>query len=144
MDFPFMDYQFDLLQRSILELSKNNAFSGTQQSVGERSLLTITQEVAKAYKDKDLNQIVQFSDMYEGIRGILQTKIQSDIQQAERTLDDELAVSVLKALFLIKYVKGFPSTTDNITKIMLTLDTTSEYKSHTEALNKLVLRYIIY
>ena len=106
MDFPFMDYQFDLLQRSILELSKNNAFSGTQQSVGERSLLTITQEVAKAYKDKDLNQIVQFSDMYEGIRGILQTKIQSDIQQAERTLDDELAVSVLKALFLIKYVKG--------------------------------------
>ena len=141
MDFPFMDYQFDLLQRSILELSKNNAFSGTQQSVGERSLLTITQEVAKAYKDKDLNQIVQFSDMYEGIRGILQTKIQSDIQQAERTLDDELAVSVLKALFLIKYVKGFPSTTDNITKIMLpTLDTDfPEYKSRIqEALNKLV------
>ncbi len=141
IDFPFVDYQFDLLQRSIIELSKNNAFSGTQQSVGERSLLTITQEVAKAYKDKDLNQIVQFSDMYEGIRGILQTKIQSDIQQAERTLDDELAVSVLKALFLIKYVKGFPSTTDNITKIMLpTLDTDfPEYKSRIqEALNKLV------
>lgn len=141
IDFPFVDYQFDLLQRSIIELSKNNAFSGTQQSVGERSLLTITQEVAKAYKDKDLNQMVQFSDMYEGIRGILQTKIQSDIQQAERTLDDELAVSVLKALFLIKYVKGFPSTTDNITKIMLpTLDTDfPEYKSRIqEALNKLV------
>lgn len=141
IDFPFVDYQFDLLQRSIIELSKNNAFSGTQQSVGERSLLTITQEVAKAYKDKDLNQIVQFSDMYEGIRGILQTKIQSDIQQAERTLDDELAVSVLKVLFLIKYVKGFPSTTDNITKIMLpTLNTDfPEYKSRIqEALNKLV------
>jgi len=67
-DFPFIDYQFDLLQRSIIELSKNNAFSGKQQSVGERSLLTITQEVAKAYKDKDLEQIVQFCDMYEGIR----------------------------------------------------------------------------
>ena len=26
-DFPFIDYQFDLLQRSIIELSKNNAFS---------------------------------------------------------------------------------------------------------------------
>lgn len=141
IDFPFIDYQFDLLQRSIIELSKNNAFSGTQQSVGERSLLTITQEVVKAYKDKDMNQIVQFCDMYEGIRGILQTKIQSDIQQAERTLDDELAIDVLKALFLTKYVKGFPSTTDNITKIMLpTLDTDfPEYKSHIqEALNKLV------
>lgn len=141
IDFPFIDYQFDLLQRSIIELSKNNAFSGTQQSVGERSLLTITQEVAKAYREKDLNHIVQFCDMYEGIRGILQTKIQSDIQQAERTLDDELAINVLKTLFLIKYVKGFPSTTDNITKIMLpTLNTDfPEYKSRIqEALNKLV------
>ena len=42
--FPFMDYQFNLLQASIIELSKNNAFSGKQQSVGERSMLTITQE----------------------------------------------------------------------------------------------------
>ena len=141
IDFPFIDYQFDLLQRSIIELSKNNAFTGRQQSVGERSLLTITQEVAKAYKDKDLNQIVQFCDMYEGIRGILQTKIQSDIQQAERTLDDEMALKVLKALFLVKYVKGFPSNVDNITKIMLpTLNTDfPEYKSKIqEALNKLV------
>ena len=141
IDFPFVDYQFDLLQRCIIELSKNNAFSGRQQSVGERSLLTITQEVAKAYKDKDLNQIVQFCDMYEGIRGILQTKIQTDIQQAEKTLDDDMALKVLKALFLVKYVKGFPSTVDNITKIMLpTLDTDfPEYKSKIqEALNKLV------
>ena len=140
-DFPFIDYQFDLLQRSIVELSKNNAFSGKQQSVGERSLLTITQEVAKAYKDKDLEQIVQFCDMYEGIRGILQTKVQSDIQQAERTLNDEMALKVLKVLFLVKYVKGFPSTVDNITKIMLpTLDTDfPEYKSQIqEALNRLV------
>ncbi len=141
IDFPFVDYQFDLLQRCIIELSKNNAFSGKQQSVGERSLLTITQEVAKAYKDKDLNHIVQFCDMYEGIRGILQTKIQSDIQQAEHTLDDEMALKVLKALFLVKYVKGFPSNVDNITKIMLpTLDSDfPEYKSKIqEALNKLV------
>ena len=146
IDFPFVDYQFDLLQRCIIELSKNNAFSGRQQSVGERSLLTITQEVAKAYKDKDLNHIVQFCDMYEGIRGILQTKIQSDIQQAEKTLDDEMALKVLKALFLVKYVKGFPSNVDNITKIMLpTLDSDfPEYKSKIqEALNKLVhLSYI--
>jgi hypothetical protein len=141
IDFPFVDYQFDLFQRAIIELSKNNAFSGKQQSVGERSLLTITQEVAIAYKDKDLNQIVQFCDMYEGIRGILQTKIQTDIQQAEHTLGDELALKVLKTLFLVKYVKGFPSTSDNITKIMLpTLDTDfPEFKSRIqESLNKLV------
>ena len=139
--FPFMDYQFNLLQASIIELSKNNAFSGKQQSVGERSMLTITQDVAKIYKDKELDQIVQFCDMYEGLRGVLQTKISSDIQQAERTLNDELALKVLKALFLLKYVKGFPSTLDNITRVMLpTLDTDfPAYRSDIqEALNKLV------
>lgn len=145
-DFPFIDYQFDLVQSSIIELSKNNAFSGKQQSVGERSLLTITQEVAKTYADKDLDHIVQFCDMYEGLRGILQTKIQSDIQQAERTLDNPLALKVLKTLFLVKYVKGFPTTLDNITKLLLpTLDTDFQAfrsKIH-EALNKLVhLSYI--
>lgn len=139
--FPFMDYQFNLLQSSIIELSKNNAFSGKQQSVGERSMLTITQDVAKLYKDKELDQIVQFCDMYEGLRGVLQTKISSDIQQAERTLNDELALKVLKVMFLLKYVKGFPSTLDNITRIMLpTLDTDfPAYRSDIqEALNKLV------
>lgn len=139
--FPFMDYQFNLMQVSIIELSKNNAFSGKQQSVGERSMLTITQEVAKAYKDKDMNHIVQFCDIYEGLRGVLQTKISSDIQQAERTLNDELALKVLKVLFLLKYVKGFPTSLDNITRLMLpTLDTDfPAFRSDIqEALNKLV------
>lgn len=139
--FPFVDYQFNLLQASIIELSKNNAFSGKQQSVGERSMLTITQDVAKLYKNKDLNQIVQFCDMYEGLRGVLQTKISNDILQAERTLNDELALKVLKTLFLVKYVKGFPSSLDNITRVMLpTLDTDfPAFRSDIqEALNKLV------
>ncbi len=141
IDFPFIDYQFDLLQRAVIELSKNNAFTGRQQSVGERSLLTITQDVAKSYKEKDLSRIIRFSDMYEGIRGILQTKVQSDIQQAEKTLNDDFALSVLKALFLVKYVKGFPSTVDNITKILLPSlneDIVSYKEKVKEALNKLV------
>lgn len=141
VDFPFIDYQFNLVQAAIIELSKNNAFSGKQQSVGERSLLSIAQEVAKAYKDYDLTRIVRFCDMYKGIQGSLQAKIQNDILQAERTLGDEMALDVLKTLFLVKYVKGFPSTVDNITKILLpTLDTDfPEYRKKVqEALNLLV------
>lgn len=141
VDFPFIDYQFNLVQAAIIELSKNNAFSGKQQSVGERSLLSIAQEVAKTYKDYDLTRIVRFCDMYKGIQGSLQAKIQNDILQAERTLGDEMALDVLKTLFLVKYVKGFPSTVDNITKILLpTLDTDfPEYRKKVqEALNLLV------
>lgn len=139
--FPFVDYQFNLLQASIIELSKNNAFSGRQQSVGERSMLTITQDVARLYKDRDLKQMVRFCDMYEGLRGVLQVKISNDILQAERTLGDTLAINVLKTLFLVKYVKGFPTSLDNITRVMLpTLDTDfPAYRSNIQdALNKLV------
>ena len=66
-----------------------------------------------------MTRIVQFSDMYEGLESQLQTKIRSDIQQAERTLGDELALKVLKTLFLLKYVAGFPTTVDNLTKLLL-------------------------
>ena len=141
ISFPFMDYQFSLLQKSIIELSSHSAFTGTQTSVGERSMLSIMQTVAKRYKDKDLSKIVRFCDMYEGLRDILQTRITSDIQQAERALNDTLALDVLKALFLLKYVNGFPATLDNITRILLpTLDSDfPAYRSDIhEALNKLV------
>lgn len=141
IDFPFVDYQLNLLQQSIVNLSKNNAFTGDKNSVGERSLLAITHQVANDYKDFGLDRIVQFSDMYEGIRDQLQSKTQSDIMQAEKTLDDELALKVLKALFLLKYVNGFPTTTDNIAKILLpTFDTDfPEFKKQVqEALNKLM------
>ena len=140
-DFPFVDYQFDLLQQSIINLSKNNAFTGEQNSVGERSLLAVTHQIANAYKDFDYSRIVQFSDMYEGIRAQLQARIHNDIMQAERTLGDELALKVLKTLFMLKYVAGFPTTVDNITKILLpTFDTDyPDFKSKVqEALNKLV------
>lgn len=140
-DFPFVDYQFDLLQQSVINLSKNNAFTGERHSVGERSLLAVTHQVANSYKDFDFSRIVQFSDMYEGIRDQLQAKIQNDIIQAERTLGDELVLKVLKALFMLKYVAGFPTDVDNITKILLpSFDTDyPDFKSKVqETLNKLV------
>lgn len=140
-DFPFVDYQFDLLQSSIVNLSKNNAFTGSQQSVGERSMIEIMHTVAKKYSDADLKSIVRFSDMYEGLRGILQARISDDIKQAERTLDDSLALDVLKTLFLLKYVAGFPTTVENITKLLLpTIETDfpAYQQKIQEALNKLL------
>ena len=104
----------------------------------------LLREVINLFNEVDFSDTVEtheFNDMYEGLRGVLQTKISSDIQQAERTLNDDLALKVLKALFLLKYVKGFPSTLDNITRVMLTtLDTDfPAYRSDIqEALNKLV------
>jgi len=117
--YPFIPYQFDLFQASIKALSDHNAFIGSQQSVGERSMLGVFQQVAKAYSGKNIDAIVSFAQMYEGIKDVLQSNIQSDILQADRSIDSELAKSVLRALFLVKYVKGFTATTSNIAILLL-------------------------
>ena len=117
--YPFIPYQFDLFQASIKALSDHNAFIGSQQSVGERSMLGVFQQVAKSNAEKEVDCIVSFSQMYEGIKDVLQSNIQSDIQQAERSIGSVLAVDVLKALFLVKYVKGFHATIGNVVILLL-------------------------
>ncbi|RZK14836.1 MAG: BREX system P-loop protein BrxC, partial [Flavobacterium sp.] len=138
--YPFIPYQFDLFQASIKALSDHNAFIGSQQSVGERSMLGVFQQVAKTYAEKDLNNIVSFSQMYEGIKDVLQSNIQSDILQAERSIDSPLAKDILKALFLVKYVKGFHASVNNIAILLLPkfdIDLTAFHKQVQEALNLL-------
>jgi hypothetical protein len=138
--YPFIPYQFDLFQASIKALSDHNAFIGSQQSVGERSMLGVFQQVAKIYADKNVEEIVSFAKMYEGIKDVLQSNIQSDILQAERLIDDTLAKDVLKALFLVKYVKGFQANLTNIAILLLPsfdVDLNGFHKKVQEALNLL-------
>jgi hypothetical protein len=138
--YPFLPYQFDLFQASIKALSDHNAFIGSQQSVGERSMLGVFQQVAKMYADKDTDDIVSFAHMYEGIKDVLQSNIQSDILQSERSIDSDLAKEALKALFLVKYVKGFNATVGNISILLLPrfdIDLGAFYKQVQEALNLL-------
>ncbi|MBN8706499.1 MAG: BREX system P-loop protein BrxC [Bacteroidetes bacterium] len=138
--YPFIPYQFDLFQAAIKALSDHNAFIGSQQSVGERSMLGVFQQVAKTYAEKDIYSIVSFSRMYEGIRDVLQSNIQSDILQADKSIDSELAKDVLKALFLVKYVKGFHASSGNISILLLPkfdVDLAVFHKQIQEALNLL-------
>lgn len=138
--YPFIPYQFDLFQASIKALSDHNAFIGSQQSVGERSMLGVFQQVAKTYAEKDITNIVSFAQMYEGIKDVLQSNIQSDILQAERSISSDLAKEVLKALFLVKYVKGFQASVGNIAILLLPkfdVDLAAFHKQLQEALNLL-------
>lgn len=138
--YPFIPYQFDLFQASIKALSDHNAFIGSQQSVGERSMLGVFQQVAKTYADKDVTNIVSFAQMYEGIKDVLQSNIQSDILQAGKSIDSDLTNEVLKALFLVKYVKGFQASVGNIAILLLPkfdVDLAFFHKQVQEALNLL-------
>jgi|JI6StandDraft_1071083.scaffolds.fasta_scaffold02713_6 hypothetical protein len=138
--YPFIPYQFDLFQAAIKALSDHNAFIGSQQSVGERSMLGVFQQVAKTYAEKDIENIVSFAQMYEGIKDVLQSNIQSDILQADRSINSNLAKEVLKALFLVKYVKGFQASTGNVAILLLPIfdvDLSVFHKQVQEALNLL-------
>jgi hypothetical protein len=117
--YPFIPYQFDLFQTAIQGISQHNGFEGKHSSVGERSMLGVFREVAIAIAPKAVGQLATFDLMFEGIRTSLKAAIQSAIQLAERNLGDEFAVRLLKALFLVKYVKGFKATVRNISVLML-------------------------
>ncbi|WP_442596650.1 BREX system P-loop protein BrxC [Parapusillimonas sp. JC17] len=117
--YPFIPYQFALFQASIQNLSKQNAFEGKHSSVGERSMLGVFQQVVIQIREHDVGQLATFDRMFEGIRTALKSNIQRAILQAEQHLGDEFAVRLLKALFLVKYVKEFKPSLRNLCVLML-------------------------
>jgi len=112
--YPFVPYQFSLFQASIENLSLHAAFEGKHSSVGERSMLGVFQEVAVEISDKDAGQLATFDRMYEGIRKALKAQIQRSVLNAENQLENDFAKRVLKALLLVKYIKGFNATPRNL------------------------------
>ena len=117
--YPFIPYQFTLFQAAISNLSKHNAFEGQHSSVGERSMLGVFQQVIMKISDNQVGELATFDLMFEGIRTALKSDIQSAILTAESNLDSTFAISVLKALFLVKYIKEFKPTVHNICVLML-------------------------
>lgn len=117
--YPFPPYQYTLFQMAIVSLSQHNAFEGKHSSVGERSMLGVFQEVSKSLADRPVGGLATFDLMFEGIRTALKSSVQQSIQIAEKNLEDPFAVRVLKALFLVKYVKEFKPTARNISILLL-------------------------
>ncbi len=117
--YPFIPYQFSLFQSAIQNLSQHNAFEGKHSSVGERSMLGVFQQVAVQIGEHEIGQLATFDLMFEGIRTALKSNIQRAIIQAENHLDSPFAIRLLKALFLVKYVKEFKPSVRNLCVLML-------------------------
>lgn len=117
--YPFVPYQFNLFQSSIKGLSIHNAFEGRHSSVGERSMLSVCQQVAINVGENDIGYLTTFDLWFEGIRSSLKANIQSAILQAERLLDSNIAIKLLKCLFLVKYVQEFQPTIRNLCVLLI-------------------------
>ena len=116
--YPFHPYQFDLFQLAITQLSKHNAFTGRYLSVGERSMLEVFQEAAKSVRTEPVGRLTAFDAMYDGISASIRGDMQTSIKMAERQLDS-LPVRILKALFLLKWVREFKATPRNVAILLI-------------------------
>ncbi|ANH39552.1 hypothetical protein I601_3145 [Nocardioides dokdonensis FR1436] len=116
--YPFVSYQFPLFQAAIEGISDHNVFEGRNSSVGERSMLGVVQQVAKDIGNVELGTLATFDHMFAGIRASLKSAAQRSIDVAERNLDNKLAIRLLKALFLVKYVESFHATPRNLTVLV--------------------------
>jgi len=138
--YPFIPYQFRLFQAAIQNLSDHNAFDGKHRSVGERSLITVFQDVAKNLQNHKLGDLATFDLMYDGIKRALKANLTRAVNRAESELDNKFAIQVLKALCLVKYIKEFKPTIRNICVLMHSSfdeDVASLRKKVEEALSKL-------
>lgn len=135
--YPFHTYQFDLFQRAIQQLSKHGAFTGKYLSVGERSMLAVFQEVAKAIRDQDVGRLATFNLLYDGIAASIRGDMQTSIKMAERQLGEGIAIRILKSLFLLKWVREFKATPRNVAILLIDrpdLDIRGHEKAVLEAL----------
>ncbi|MCY4562398.1 MAG: BREX system P-loop protein BrxC [Flavobacteriaceae bacterium] len=117
--FPFIPYQFSLFQECRRSLSIRNAFQGKHSSVGERSMLSVFQHVTRQLGESELNSLVSFDRMFDGIRNELKSEILKSISLAENQLGNPFAIRVLKLLFLVKYYTDFKTTKKNICVLLI-------------------------
>lgn len=121
--FPFVNYQFGLMQNVMNELRKQG-HSGKHLSSGERSMLSGFQEAAQAVENLDENALVPFWRFYDGAQTFLESYHRRVINRAAEAADkhqglDPYDVNVLKLLFLVRWVeRDVAPTIDNIVTLM--------------------------
>lgn len=117
MTYPFIPYQFNLLQKVFTDI-RTQGFAGKHLSSGERSLLGAFQETAKRYEDSEVGVLIPFYAFYDTIEQFLEGTIKRVFQNANDIMNagnlKEMDINVLKILFMLKSVKEIPTNVDNI------------------------------
>lgn len=121
-NFPFVPYQFILMQKVFSEIRKHGN-AGKHLSGGERSMLSGFQEAAQKLQNDNENTIVPFYLFYDTVHTFLDGSIRRVIERCERAIADNKGLNqgdenVLKLLYMIRYVDDIPANLDNIIILM--------------------------
>ena len=142
--FPFVPYQFTIMQKVFNEIRKHG-HAGKHQSSGERSMLNGFQESAQRIENKNELTLVPMYAFYDTLHSFLDTSVRSVIVRAETaasnhnglTMDD---VNLLKLLYLVRYIDDIKSNVENLTILMadsITVDKIVLRQQVEDSLNRL-------
>ena len=122
-NFPFVPYQFILMQKVFAEIRKHGN-SGKHLSGGERSMLSGFQEAAQKIEYKNEYALAPFYLFYDTVHKFLDSGIRRVIERCERAAMDGNGiepqdVDALKLLYLLRYVNDdVQATLDNLVILM--------------------------
>lgn len=118
--YPFVSYQFELLQKVFEAIREHGMSEGRHLSQNERSLLSAFQNSAKNAADLESGILVPFDSFYSTIEEFIDYDIKTVFSNAERRTGlDHFAIRVLRVLFMIKHVKEMPATIDRLATLMI-------------------------
>lgn len=120
--FPFVPYQFIIMQKVFNEIRKHG-HAGKHQSSGERSMLNGFQESAQRIKEKNELTLVPIYAFYDTLHSFLDTSVRSVMERAEKAAEEGNGLTVedvdlLKLLYLVRYIDDIKSNIENLTILM--------------------------
>ena len=119
INYPFVPYQFQLLQKVFESIRKVGA-TGLHLAQGERSLLDAFQSAGKAVADQEVGVSVPLYLFYPSIESFLDTAVKRTIDHARENASLKAFDSrVLEVLFLIRYVDEVKGNLDNLVTLCL-------------------------
>ncbi|MGS0973159.1 MAG: BREX system P-loop protein BrxC [Candidatus Izemoplasmataceae bacterium] len=118
--YPFVSYQFELLQKVFESIREHGMSEGRHLSQNERSLLSAFQESAKKYQSNEMGILAPFDSFYSTIEQFIDYDVKTVFTNAQkRTTLDEFDIRLLQVLFMIKHVKEMPATIDRLATLMV-------------------------
>lgn len=118
--YPFVPYQFELLQKVFESIREHGMSEGKHISQNERSLLDAFQTSAKKVMDMESGLLVPFDSFYATAEEFIDYDIKTVFTNAARKPSlDEFDIRVLRILFMIKHVKDMPATIDRLATLMV-------------------------
>ena len=122
-NYPFVPYQFFLLQKVFTEL-KEHGVIGAHQSGAERSMLSGFKEAAEKIQGEDHTKLAPFYHFYDTIKDAIDSPTREVINNCAKAAAsghglEPQDTDVLKTLYLLRYVnKTVPAKIDNLIVLM--------------------------